>query len=64
VVSVAAPVRDAADRVVAALSVVLPAGGANPRTIEPAVRAAARAVSRGLGAPGAAVHAGADAPAG
>ncbi|WP_369135200.1 IclR family transcriptional regulator [Modestobacter sp. I12A-02662] len=58
VVSVAAPVRDAADRVVAALSVVLPAGGANPRTIEPAVRAAARAVSRGLGAPGAAVKAG------
>ncbi|MGY1747681.1 MULTISPECIES: IclR family transcriptional regulator [unclassified Modestobacter] len=58
VVSVAAPVRDAGDRVVAALSVVLPAGGANPRTIEPAVRAAARAVSRGLGAPAAAAQAG------
>jgi DNA-binding IclR family transcriptional regulator len=53
VVSVAAPVWDAAGRVVAALSIVVPAGGAGPRTIEPAVRAAARAVSRGLGAPAA-----------
>ncbi|WP_222264260.1 IclR family transcriptional regulator domain-containing protein [Modestobacter marinus] len=58
VVSVAAPVRDSADRVVAALSVVVPPGGASPRMLEPAVRAAARAVSRGLGAPGAAVLAG------
>jgi DNA-binding IclR family transcriptional regulator len=54
VVSVAAPVRDSADRVVGALSVVVPAGGASPRMLEPAVRAAARAVSRGLGAPAAA----------
>jgi DNA-binding IclR family transcriptional regulator len=53
VVSVAAPVRDAAGRVAAALSIVVPAGGASPKTIEPAVRAAARAVSRGLGAPSA-----------
>jgi DNA-binding IclR family transcriptional regulator len=53
VVSVAAPVWDAAGRVAAALSIVVPAGGAGPRTIEPAVRAAARAVSRGLGAPAA-----------
>lgn len=52
VVSVAAPVRAKGDRVVAALSIVVPVGGASPRTIEPAVRAAARAVSRGLGAPG------------
>jgi DNA-binding IclR family transcriptional regulator len=44
-------VWDAAGRVAAALSIVVPAGGASPRTIEPAVRAAARAVSRGLGAP-------------
>jgi DNA-binding IclR family transcriptional regulator len=54
VVSVAAPVRGQRDRVVAALSIVVPAGGASPKTLEPAVRAAARAVSRGLGAPGAA----------
>jgi DNA-binding IclR family transcriptional regulator len=54
VVSVAAPVRGQRDLVVAALSIVVPAGGASPRMLEPAVRAAARAVSRGLGAPGAA----------
>jgi DNA-binding IclR family transcriptional regulator len=51
VVSVAAPVRGDRDDVLAALSIVVPAGGADPRTLEPAVRAAARAVSRGLGAP-------------
>jgi DNA-binding IclR family transcriptional regulator len=51
VVSVATPVRGEHDRVLAALSIVVPAGGANPKTLEPAVRAAARAVSRGLGAP-------------
>lgn len=54
VVSVAAPVRGPRDVVVAALSIVVPAGGASPKMLEPAVRAAARAVSRGLGAPGAA----------
>ena len=54
VVSVAAPVRGQRDLVVAALSIVVPAGGASPKTLEPAVRAAARAVSRGRGAPGAA----------
>jgi DNA-binding IclR family transcriptional regulator len=51
VVSVAAPVRGDRDDVLAALSIVVPAGGTDPRTLEPAVRAAARAVSRGLGAP-------------
>ena len=51
VVSVAAPVRGEQDLVLAALSIVVPAGGANPNTLEPAVRAAARAVSRGLGSP-------------
>lgn len=71
--SVAAPVRDAADRVVAALSVVVPspssasrarpspddspseAGGlgVEPRSVVPAVRAAARGISRALGSPGA-----------
>jgi DNA-binding IclR family transcriptional regulator len=54
VVSVAAPVRGPQDQVVAALSIVVPAGGASAKVLEPAVRAAARAVSRGLGAPGAA----------
>ncbi len=51
VVSVAAPLRGRGDEVVAALSIVVPAGGPSPRMVEPAVRSAARAVSRGLGAP-------------
>lgn len=49
--SVAAPVRDATDEVVAAISVVVPAEGTDPRTLVPAVRAAARGISRVLGAP-------------
>ncbi|WP_410638120.1 IclR family transcriptional regulator [Amycolatopsis sp. lyj-346] len=49
--SVAAPVRDAGDDVVAAVSVVVPAAGTDPRTLVPAVRAAARGISRVLGAP-------------
>lgn len=55
--SVAAPVRDSDDDVVAALAVVVASpsapGGVKPRTIVPAVRAAARGVSRALGAPSA-----------
>lgn len=56
--SVAAPVRDAEDRVAAALSVVVPspsasAAGLEPRSIVPAVRAAARGISRALGSPAA-----------
>ena len=50
VVSVAAPVHDAAGTVVAALSVVVPADGAGPRVLGPAVRTAARGISRSLGA--------------
>ena len=50
-VAVAAPVRDADDVVVAALSVVIPAGSLDPRRVGPAVRAGARAVSRGIGSP-------------
>ena len=53
VVSVAAPVRGERDEVVAALSIVVPAGTAGPQALVPAVLAAARAVSRGLGAPAA-----------
>jgi DNA-binding IclR family transcriptional regulator len=49
--SVAAPVRDARGQVVAALSVVVPSEGTDPRAYVPAVRAAARAISRALGAP-------------
>ena len=49
--SVAAPVRGRDGAVVAALSVVVPAA-ADSRTYVPAVRAAARGVSRALGAPG------------
>lgn len=56
--SVAAPVRGEDDSVVAALSVVVPSpsdgGGIEPRTLVPAVRAAARGISRSLGAPTAA----------
>jgi DNA-binding IclR family transcriptional regulator len=48
-VTVAAPIFDADDRVVAALSVLVPEEGADPRVLAPAVRTAARAVSRGLG---------------
>jgi DNA-binding IclR family transcriptional regulator len=48
-VTVAAPVLDAEDQVVAALSVLVPEEGADPRVLGPAVRTAARAVSRGLG---------------
>jgi len=51
--SVAAPVRGEDDRVVAALSVVVPSAGAEPRSIVPAVRAAARGISRALGSPAA-----------
>ncbi|GAA3447718.1 IclR family transcriptional regulator [Planomonospora venezuelensis] len=50
-VAVAAPVRGGDDRVVAALSVVVPAGGAEARTLSPALLATARALSRSLGSP-------------
>ncbi|MEU2349174.1 IclR family transcriptional regulator [Modestobacter sp. NPDC049651] len=50
IVSVAAPVHDAEGQVVAALSVVVPAENAEPRLIGPAVRTAARGISRSLGA--------------
>jgi len=49
--SVAAPVRGEDERVVASLSVVVPSAGADPRAIVPAVRAAARGISRALGSP-------------
>ncbi|NKQ55353.1 IclR family transcriptional regulator [Amycolatopsis sp. K13G38] len=49
--SVAAPVYGSEDDVVAAISIVVPAEGFDPRTLVPAVRAAARGISRNLGAP-------------
>jgi DNA-binding IclR family transcriptional regulator len=49
--SVAAPVYGSDDEVAAAISVVVPAEGTDPRTLVPAVRAAARGISRVLGAP-------------
>ncbi len=49
--SVAAPVYGPEDTVVAAISIVVPAEGTDPRTLVPAVRAAARGISRTLGAP-------------
>ncbi|MCO7220911.1 IclR family transcriptional regulator [Klenkia sp. PcliD-1-E] len=58
VLSVGAPVRGPGDAVQAALSIVVPAGAWSHRALEPAVRAAARAVSRGLGAPSAAAGSG------
>ncbi|WP_027942756.1 IclR family transcriptional regulator [Amycolatopsis taiwanensis] len=48
--SVAAPVYGPGDDVVAAISIVVPADGTDPRTLVPAVRAAARGISRSLGA--------------
>jgi DNA-binding IclR family transcriptional regulator len=50
-VAVAAPVRGADDHVIAALSVVVPAAGAEPRSLAPALLATARALSRSLGSP-------------
>ena len=47
--SVAAPVRDATGRTVAAVSVVVPAGAARPRAFEQVVRATAAGISRGIG---------------
>jgi DNA-binding IclR family transcriptional regulator len=49
-VSVAAPIFGADDRIAAALSVVVPQENAEPRLLGPAVRTAARSISRGLGA--------------
>lgn len=49
--SVAAPVYGPGDDAVAAISIVVPVEGADPRTLVPAVRAAARGISRSLGAP-------------
>ncbi|RZQ63886.1 IclR family transcriptional regulator [Amycolatopsis suaedae] len=52
-VSVAAPVYGPRDTVVAALSTVVPYGELDPMTLVPVVRAAARGISRALGAPSA-----------
>ena len=49
-VSVASPIFGADDKVAAALSVVVPQENAEPRLLGPAVRTAARSISRGLGA--------------
>lgn len=46
--SVAAPVYGPEDTVVAAISIVAPAAGTEPRTLVPAVRATARGISRAL----------------
>lgn len=50
-VSIAAPVRGAGGEVVAALSIVIRHDGVPPATLVPAVRAAARGISRAAGAP-------------
>ncbi|MGY1625167.1 IclR family transcriptional regulator [Geodermatophilus sp. SYSU D00965] len=49
-VTVAAPVFGADDRIAASLSVVVPQEHAEPRLLAPAVRTAARSISRSLGA--------------
>ncbi|MHA6794153.1 IclR family transcriptional regulator [Pseudonocardia bannensis] len=54
--SVAAPVVGPDDCVVAALSLVVHADGASPHTLAPAVRTAARGISRALGSPTARRH--------
>ncbi|HEY9375670.1 MAG TPA: IclR family transcriptional regulator [Jiangellaceae bacterium] len=48
--SVASPIFDADEQVVAALSVVVPDQQADPRPLRPALQTAARAISRGIGA--------------
>ncbi|MHA7287660.1 IclR family transcriptional regulator [Arthrobacter sp. MDT3-44] len=48
-VSVASPIFDAQGAVAAALSIVVPDGSTPPNVLAPAVRSAARAVSRNLG---------------
>jgi DNA-binding IclR family transcriptional regulator len=49
--SVAAPVYGLDDRVLAAVSVVVPSASSDPYALVPAVSAAARGISRALGAP-------------
>ena len=49
-VSVAAPIYGADNTVVAAVSIVIPADGTRPGRYVPAVRAAARGISRSIGA--------------
>jgi DNA-binding IclR family transcriptional regulator len=51
--SVAAPIRASGDRVIAALSLVVHADGAEPGALAAAVRAAGRGISRALGSPAA-----------
>jgi DNA-binding IclR family transcriptional regulator len=51
VLSVAAPIFGPDDTVIAALSVVVPSDNCDPRALVPVVRAAARGISRVLGAP-------------
>lgn len=51
--SVAAPIHAAGDKVVAALSIVVHAEGAQPPVLVAAVRTAARGISRALGSPAA-----------
>ncbi|GLX09800.1 IclR family transcriptional regulator C-terminal domain-containing protein [Microbispora sp. NBRC 16548] len=48
-VTVAAPIFAAGGRIAAALSVVVPEEHAEPRLLGPAVRTAARSITRGLG---------------
>jgi DNA-binding IclR family transcriptional regulator len=55
---VAAPIFGRDEEVAAALSVLVPFDHAEPRLLGPAVRTAARAISRGLGAHRAIGHAG------
>ncbi|MEU8243937.1 IclR family transcriptional regulator [Actinoplanes missouriensis] len=49
-ISVACPVHGPGDAVVAALSVIVPEGWPDPRSLIPALRTSARAISRALGA--------------
>ena len=47
--SVAAAVRDHTERVIAAVSIIVPAAAPRPRSHEPVVRATARGISRAMG---------------
>ncbi|MFC6066440.1 IclR family transcriptional regulator [Streptomyces ochraceiscleroticus] len=57
VCSVAVPIRGRGEQVVAAVSIVVPAGARKARAYEQVVRATAMAISRGLGARGTRSHA-------
>lgn len=54
--SIAVPIRDHTERVIAAVSIIVPAATPRPQSYEPVVRATARAISRAMAPPVARHH--------